>query len=123
MNRNNPDVNFTIKGVKASLLEVIKEQLENDKIIDIVSFDLRSKSSFTSYIIIGTGSSTKHISAAAEKLADKVEEVQGEQLEIHMEGKNKNAQWILIDLDEIIVHLFTQEARQNYNLEEIYSSR
>lgn len=105
------------------LLKVIKNQLEDDKIEPITTFDVRNKSPITSYVIIGTGTSTKHISSSAEKLADKVEEFFGESLNIGMEGKNKTAHWILVDFNEVMVHLFTGEAREQYNLEELLSKR
>ncbi len=105
------------------LLKVIQSQLESDKIESISTFDVRNKSSITSYVIICTGTSAKHISASAEKLADKVEEFFGEPLNIGMEGKNKSANWILVDLNDIMVHLFTADARDNYNLEEFLIKR
>jgi ribosome-associated protein len=123
MTNNNPDLTLVIRGeinIEA-LLKIVQNQIADDKIEEITLFDLRGKSPITSYVVIGTGTSTKHISSSAEKLADKIESTYNEPQYIPMEGRNKNAQWILIDLGEIIVHLFTQEARENYNLEELYS--
>ena len=123
MKKNNPDITLSPKGqIKTEeLLVIVKDQLENDKIEEIKLFDLRGKSQITSYVLIGTGTSTKHISSSAEKLADKVEETYNESQDISMEGRNKNAQWILVDLHEIMVHLLTKEAREIYNLEELFS--
>jgi ribosome-associated protein len=123
MKKNNPDITLSAKGeIKTEeLLKIVNDQLENDKIEEIKLFDLRGKSQITSYVLIGTGTSTKHISSSAEKLADKVEETYNESQDISMEGRNKNAQWILVDLHEIMVHLLTKEAREIYNLEELFS--
>ena len=123
MTNNNPDLTLVIRGEinTEELLTIVQNQIADDKIEEITLFDLRGKSPITSYVVIGTGTSTKHISSSAEKLADKIEDTYNEPQDIRMEGINKNAQWILIDLDEIIVHLLTKEARDNYNLEELYS--
>lgn len=123
MQPNNPDLTLVIRGEIniEQLLAIIEKQITDDKIEDITIFDVTKKSNIASYIIIGTGSSTKHISSSAEKLADKIDSAYNEPQNISMEGRNKNAEWILIDLGEIIVHLMTKDARIKYNLEEIYS--
>ncbi len=125
MKKNNPDIILSIKGDMniEKLLQLVDNQLQDDKIEEIIIFDLRGKSPITSYVVLGTGTSTKHISSTAEKLADKVEEFYQEPQNISMEGRNKSAQWILVDLDEVMVHLLTKEARENYKLEELYSQK
>jgi len=123
MQNNNPDLTLIVRGEMNTeqLLTTIEKQIEDDKIEDITIFDVRGKSNITSYIVIGTGNSTKHISSSSEKLADRIDSAYNEAQNISMEGRNKNAGWILIDLGEIIVHLMTREARAKYNLEEIFS--
>jgi len=123
MQNNNPDLTLIVRDEMNTeqLLITIEKQIEDDKIEDITIFDVRGKSNITSYIVIGTGSSTKHISSSSEKLADRIDSAYNEAQNISMEGRNKNAGWILIDLGEIIVHLMTREARAKYNLEEIFS--
>jgi ribosome-associated protein len=125
MTQNNPDLNILLKTDNKIdielLVEIIKTKLDQDKIENIKIFYIGNQTSMASYVILGSGTSSKHIAVAAEKLADKVEETFGESLDISMEGNNKNAQWILIDLQDIIIHLFTKEMRDYYNLEELYS--
>lgn len=125
MQNNNPDLTLVVRGEIniEQLLKIVETQIEDDKIEDISLFDLRGKSPITSYVVIGTGTSTKHISSSAEKIADKIESVYNEPQDISMEGRNKSAQWVLIDLGEIIVHLLTKDAREKYHLEEIYSNK
>lgn len=125
MKINNPDLTLIVRREinTEELLTIVENQIADDKIEEITLFDLRGKSPITSYVVIGTGTSSKHISSSAEKLADKIEDTYNEPQDISMEGRNKNAQWILIDLDEIIVHLLTKDAREQYNLEELYASK
>lgn len=125
MKQNSPDISFSIKQNSASdvqsLLLILQQQMSDDKIENISTYAVHN--SLTSYVVIGSGTSSKHIAASAEKLANKMEEVFGESLDISMEGNNKNAQWILIDFQDIIVHLFTHEMREYYNLDELYQKR
>ena len=121
MNKNNIDSQKVL--AQTELLKVLCKQMEDAKVEDITIFDLGDNNQLASYVVIGTGTSSKHISSCSEKLADKIDEVYGEPQDIAIEGSNKNSKWILIDLQDIIVHLFTAEAREMYNLEEILQKR
>lgn len=101
------------------LLQFIVKNLDDDKIENIQVIELSKKrSDLTSHAVIGTGNSYKHIVSVSEKLGDKVKHEF--ELPIKIEGTTKTPQWILIDLQDIMVHLFTQEAREKYDLEGLY---
>lgn len=91
--------------------------LENKKAIDTNLLGIKDISSLTDYFVIATGTSNTHIKALADEL-----EFQLKQLEIfpdHIEGRNSNT-WILLDYGNVIVHLFSQESRDFYNLERLW---
>lgn len=100
----------------SELLNKIIKLLEDKKSIDLLTIDVKEKTTLADYFIIVSGTSTTHIRA----LADNVEE------ELKKEGTypNKiegyNTEWILIDYGNIVVHIFTEKERQNYKLEELY---
>ncbi len=98
------------------LLEKILYLLEDKKAIDIETLDISNQTTLADYFIIVSGTSNTHIKA----LADNVEEnLKKEKIYPNkIEGYNTN--WILIDYGDIVVHIFTQEERQNYNIEELY---
>jgi ribosome-associated protein len=102
------------------LLEVIIESIKDKKGKKIVSIDLRQvDNSIFDYFIICHGTSTTHVSA----ISDNVEIKPKEELGIrpaHVEGA-QNAQWVLIDYAGIIVHIFQEEQRDFYRLEDLWA--
>lgn len=99
-----------------TLLEKITTRLEDKKAIDLKTLNIIEKSTLADYFIIASGTSDTHIKA----LADNVEvELKKENIYPNkIEGYN--TQWILMDYGSIVVHIFTQEERQKYDLEELY---
>ncbi len=92
--------------------------MEDDKAEDLVVIDLIGKSSLADIMIIASGRSARHVSAIADHLAQAVKERTG--VSPKLEGM-PNADWVLLDLGDIIVHLFRPEVRSFYNLEKIWS--
>ena len=119
-----PDRNITIQRSfeveMQTLIELILNSLDDSKIEDVKLIHLTHRSDLASYVIIGTGHSSRNIVTAAEKLSDKIKSEYLYEMKINIEGTSKNPQWILVDLQDIMVHLFTQEARDIYNLEALY---
>jgi ribosome-associated protein len=99
-----------------NLLEKIIKLLEDKKAIDLKTMDIKEQSTLADYFIIVSGTSNTHIKA----LADNVEvELKKENIYPNkIEGYN--TEWILMDYGDIVVHIFTQKERQNYNIEELY---
>ena len=101
-----------------NLKKIIIETLDSNKALDIVSIDLKDKSSIADYMIIASGTSSRHIQSLSEQIMDKFKEYGLSQCKI--EGKD-SAEWKLVDGVDIIVHIFNPEKRKFYELEKIWS--
>lgn len=99
------------------LLNRIVKLLEDKKAIELTTLDIKEQSTLADYFIIVSGTSNIHIKA----LADNVEvELKKEDIYPNkIEGYN--SEWILMDYGDIVVHVFTENERQNYKIEELYS--
>ena len=103
---------------KTNLKNLIIETLDNNKALDIISIDLKDKSSIADYMIIASGTSSRHIQSLSEQVLDKFKENGLGQCKI--EGKD-SAEWKLVDGIDIVVHIFNPEKRKFYELEKIWS--
>ena len=101
-----------------ALLAHILKSLDDDKAEDIVTIDLKGRSSLTDAIVVATGRSSRHVAALAENLARRMKEwgFTG----AHVEGLPQG-NWVLIDAGDAIVHLFRAEVRAYYDLEGMWS--
>ena len=79
--------------------------------------DLREVTSFADYFVIATGTNQRQIQAMAEELQKRLRE-RGER-PLSMEGVN-NAEWVLADYGDFIVHIFSPQSRQYYDLERLW---
>tara|TARA_Y100001936_G_scaffold252223_1_gene311055 strand:+ start:1848 stop:2198 length:351 start_codon:yes stop_codon:yes gene_type:complete len=102
----------------ASLKKVIVTTLDSNKAFDIVSIDLKNKSSMADYMIIASGTSSRHIQALSEQVLEKFKN--NGIIDCKIEGKDSN-DWKLIDGIDLIVHIFNPEKRKFYELEKIWS--
>ena len=100
------------------LRDVIIKTLDLNKASDIVSIDLKDKSSMADYMIIASGTSSRHIQALSEQVLEKFKSNGVKNCKI--EGKDSN-DWKLIDGIDVIVHIFNPEKRKFYELEKIWS--
>lgn len=101
------------------LLKRIVAWLDDAKAEDIVTIDLKNKSSIGDFMIIATGRSDRHVGAIAEQLQRNLKnEGHGR---IRAEGMPQ-CDWVLIDTGDIIVHVFRPEVREFYNLEKMWSA-
>ena len=82
--------------------------------------DVAGVNPLTDMLVIATGSSTRHVKSMADKLVE-VAKANGLQ-PLGVEGQ-REAQWVLVDLNDIIVHLMLPQARAFYNLEKLWESR
>lgn len=99
------------------LEQVARSALEELKAEDILSLDVRDLTTVTDYMLIATGTSGRHVRA----LADQVEEQAREQ-GVRTLGKEglDSAEWVLIDLGDVLVHIMQREARTFYDLEKLW---
>ena len=101
------------------LARMVVQQLDDDKAENILNIPLSGKSPMADAMIVASGRSARHVSALADHVARKLKEAGAPQVRI--EGL-PNADWVLIDAGDIIVHIFRPEVREFYNLERIWSS-
>jgi len=100
------------------LKSIILDTLDSNKALDIISIDLKNKSSMADYMIVASGTSSRHIQALSEQVLEKLKENGIRNSKI--EGKESN-DWKLVDGIDLIVHIFNPEKRKFYELEKIWS--
>ena len=100
------------------LKQIIIHTLDNNKAQDIVSIDLKDKSSMADYMIIASGTSSRHIQSLSEQVLDKFKDNGIKNSKI--EGSD-SSEWKLVDGIDLIVHIFHPEKRKFYELEKIWS--
>jgi ribosome-associated protein len=99
-------------------MTTVTEAALDRKAEDVVALDVRKLTSFTDTFIIVTGTSDRH----ARSVADSITEAMAKRGEkpLGMEGYDEG-RWVLIDLDDVIVHVFQDEVRRKYDLERLWS--
>ena len=100
------------------LKSIIIDTLDFNKAIDIISIDLKNKSSMADYMIIASGSSSRHIQALSEQVLEKLKTNGVKNSKI--EGK-ESLDWKLVDGIDLIIHIFNPDKRKFYELEKIWS--
>ena len=100
------------------LKTIILNTLDSNKALDIISIDLKNKSTMADYMIIASGTSSRHIQALSEQVLEKLKAngVQNSKIE----GK-ESGDWKLVDGIDLIVHIFNPEKRKFYELEKMWS--
>ncbi len=98
-------------------LSLIKEACEDKKAIDTEVLDISKLTSIADYFVITSGNSSAQVQSIADEIEDKMREIGYE--EVIKEGY-QSARWILIDLNEIVVHIFHKDERDHYNLERLW---
>ena len=102
----------------SDLKQIIISTLDSNKAQDIVSIDLKDKSSMADYMIIASGTSSRHIQSLSEQILEKLKDNGINNSKI--EGKDSN-EWKLVDGIDLIVHIFHPEKRKFYEIEKIWS--
>ncbi len=104
-------------GSSEELLARILSSLDDDKAENVVTIDLRGRSSVADYMVVCSGRSSRQVGAIAEKLAERLKEDFGRVCKI--EGKDQG-DWVLIDGQDVIIHVFRPEVRDFYQLEKMW---
>ena len=102
----------------SNLKKIIINTLDSNKAIDIVTIDLKNKSSMADHMIIASGTSSRHIQALSEQVLEKFKN--NGIINCKIEGKD-SSDWKLVDGVDVIVHIFNPEKRKFYELEKIWS--
>ena len=101
-----------------ALHNLVMQMLDADQAVEVVTIPLAGKSSIADHMVIASGRSTRQVASMAAKLAAKIKQDFGRIVRI--EGLPV-ADWVLIDADDVIVHLFRPEVRSFYNLERMWA--
>lgn len=100
------------------ILEIILKELDEDKAEDITTIPLAGKSDIADAMVIASGRSQRHVGAIADKIARRLKEAGLGR--VRTEGAPA-CDWVLIDAEDVIAHIFRPEVRRFYNLERIWS--
>ena len=101
-----------------ALHKLVMQSLDDDQAVEVVTIPLTGKSSIADHMVIASGRSSRQVASMANKLADKIKQQFGRIVRI--EGLPV-ADWVLIDADDVIIHLFRPEVRTFYNLERMWA--
>ena len=101
------------------LQQLVVSSLEDFKASDILVIDVSGKSPLTERMIIASGNSTRHVKSMAENLLVKAKSVGNPPLGV--EGAQEG-EWVLVDLNDVIVHLMLPQTRAFYNLEKLWEA-
>ena len=99
------------------LLSEIAALLEDAKAEEVVQIDLAGKSSIADFMVIASGRSDRHVGAIADQIQKRLKEIKYST--VRVEGQPAN-DWVLIDVGDIVVHIFRPEVREFYNLEKMW---
>ena len=101
-----------------ALHDLVLRSLDDDQAQDVVTIPLTGKSSIADHMVIASGRSTRQVASMAQKLTERIKQELGRNVRI--EGLPV-ADWVLIDAEDVIVHLFRPEVRSFYNLERMWA--
>ena len=99
------------------LLRVIRAALEEIKAIDIREIDVRGKTGVTDFMVVASGTSTRHVKSIAEEVQRRAR--QAGFAPIGVEGE-REAEWVLVDLGDAVVHVMLPRVRELYMLERLW---
>lgn len=99
-------------------LELILKALDDKIAENIVTLDLRTKSSIAEYFVIASGGAVNHNQAICDEVQKQLRE---NNIEIINTEGYRDGNWILCDYGDIIVHIMTKDTREYYNLERLWS--
>ena len=101
-----------------SVVALVQEALEDAKAREIEIIDVRGKTSITDFMVVASGNSTRHVKTLAESVVSKGKQAGLEILGV--EGES-DAEWVLVDLAVVLVHVMLPRTRAFYNLESLWS--
>lgn len=104
----------------SELLDLTVKTLSDKLAKDIVTVDMRAVSPYTDAFVIATAANVRQANALADYAQDAAEK-QG--YEVKSREGTSGSTWVLLDLGEVVVHIFTEETRKQYRLEELWADQ
>jgi ribosome-associated protein len=101
-----------------ALLKVVHEALEEMKAKDAVEIDVRGKTSITDFLVVVSGTSTRHVKSIADEVVKFAKKCN--MMPLGVEGE-REAEWVLVDLGDVIVHVMLPRVREFYGLERLWT--
>jgi ribosome-associated protein len=105
------------KPPNKELKDLVLTIIEDQKALNIAIIDLSGKSDIADYVIIATGTSNRHLSSISDKVQRTLKKDKRKILGVDGED---TGDWVVMDLEDVIVHLFRDEVREYYNIEELW---
>lgn len=100
------------------LLKHVRTAVENLKANDIVEIDVRGKTSVCDYMVIASGTSTRHVKSIADEVVREAKKLDCQPLGV--EGE-REAEWVLVDLGDVVAHVMLPRVREFYALERLWT--
>ena len=100
------------------LLRTVREAVENLKAKDVVEIDVRGKSTVTDHLVIASGTSTRHVKSIADEVVKFAKQL--DVMPLGVEGE-REAEWVLVDLGDVVVHVMLPRVREFYALERLWT--
>lgn len=101
-----------------ALLATVHAALAELKAKDVVEIDVRGKSSVADYMVIASGTSTRHVKSSADEVVKFAKQL--EVMPLGVEGE-REAEWVLVDLGDVVVHVMLPRVREFYALERLWT--
>lgn len=101
-----------------ALGELVVEALEDIKAVDIVKLDVRGMTTVTDWMIVASGTSSRHVKALIDNVSDAAKAAGHRP--VGLEGED-GGEWVLLDLQDALVHVMLPKVREFYNLEKLWS--
>ena len=105
-----PDVDVLLKHVRAAVEEL--------KAKDVVEIDVRGKTSVCDYMVVASGTSTRHVKSIADEVVRFAKKL--DVMPLGVEGE-REAEWVLVDLGDVVVHVMLPRVREFYALERLWT--
>ncbi|KAB8190476.1 ribosome silencing factor [Lysobacter maris] len=100
------------------LLSAVRDAVEALKAKDVVEIDVRGKSSVTDFMVVASGTSTRHVKSIADEVVKHAKQLG--YMPLGVEGE-REAEWVLVDLADVVVHIMLPRVREFYALERLWT--
>ena len=106
-----------IPPASQKLLKLVEKTLDDDKAENVVVIPLVGKTDIADFMVVATGTSQRHLGTLAQHLRERIKTKLSRDVRVEGEGPSD---WVLVDLGDVIVHLFRDETRTFYALEKLW---